>query len=209
MVPKSDFETASTRLLETTEARKLLATSDLTIGGAHDIRQQVELAAHGGVLDPKELLDVQSTLVSMRELRRFFDKHAAASPHLADIAWRLPAPGGLIEAITRCIADNGEVADSASPRLYDLRRQVRIAHDRLMSRLQRYLTDSSTASKLQDAVITQRDGRYVIPLRAEFKGQVKSIVHDQSSTGATLFVEPLAVVELNNAFREGPDRRTG
>ena len=77
-----------------------------------------------------------------------------------------------------------------------------MTHDRLMTRLQRYLTDASTASKLQDSVITQRDGRYVIPLRAEFKGQVKAIVHDSSSTGATLFVEPLAVVELNNAFRE-------
>ena len=200
--PTPDYETALGRLAETSEARTLLVTSDLTIGGAHDIRSQVDLAAHGGVLDPKELLDVQSTLVSMRDLRRFFDKHAAASPRLALIALRLPAPGGLIEAIARCIADNGEVADSASPKLYDLRRQVRIAHDRLMSRLQRYLTDSSTASKLQDAVITQRDGRYVIPLRAEFKGQVKAIVHDQSSSGATLFVEPLAVVELNNAFRE-------
>ncbi len=200
--PTPDFETAITRLAETSEARTLLVTTDLTIGGAHDIREQVDLAAHGGVLDPKELLDVQSTLVSMRDLHRFFDKHAEASPHLADIAYRLPAPTGLIEAISRCIADNSEVADSASPRLYDLRRQVRIAHDRLMTRLQRYLTDSSTASKLQDAVITQRDGRYVIPLRAEFKGQVKAIIHDQSSSGATLFVEPLAVVELNNAFRE-------
>ncbi len=200
--PTPDFEEAIVRLTETSEARTLLVTSNLTIGGAHDIREQVDLAAHGGVLDPKELLEVQSTLVSMRDLHRFFDKHAEASPHLADIACRLPAPAGLIDAITRCIADNGEVADSASPRLYDLRRQVRVAHDRLMSRLQRYLTDSSTASKLQDAVITQRDGRYVIPLRAEFKGQVKAIVHDQSSTGATLFVEPLAVVELNNAFRE-------
>ena len=200
--PTPDFEEALVRLAETSEARTLLVTSDLTIGGAHDIREQVDLAAHGGVLDPKELLDVQSTLVSMRNLHRFFDKHAEASPHLADIACRLPAPTGLIDAIARCIADNGEVADSASPRLYDLRRQVRIAHDRLMTRLQRYLTDSSTASKLQDAVITQRDGRYVIPLRAEFKGQVKAIVHDQSSTGATLFVEPLAVVELNNAYRE-------
>ncbi|MDP2994882.1 MAG: hypothetical protein Q8N46_07150, partial [Anaerolineales bacterium] len=200
--PTPDFEEALIRLAETSEARILLVTTDLTIGGAHDIREQVALAAHGGVLDPKELLDVQSTLVSMRDLHRFFDKHAEASPHLADIACRLPAPTGLIEAISRCIADNSEVADSASPRLYDLRRQVRIAHDRLMTRLQRYLTDSSTASKLQDAVITQRDGRYVIPLRAEFKGQVKAIVHDQSSSGATLFVEPLAVVELNNAFRE-------
>jgi DNA mismatch repair protein MutS2 len=162
----------------------------------------VDLAAHGGILDPKELLDVQSTLTSMRDLRRYFEKHAEASPRLTNIALRLPAPSGLIESITRCITDTGEVADSASPKLYDLRRQVRVAHDRLMSRLQRYLTDPTTATKLQDAVITQRDGRYVIPLRAEFKGQVKSIVHDQSSTGATLFVEPLAVVELNNAYRE-------
>ncbi len=200
--PTPDYESALVRLAETSEARTLLVTSDLTIGGAHDIREQVNLAEHGGVLDPKELLDVQSTLVSMRDLHRFFDKHTKAYPYLAEIASRLPAPSGLIDAISRCIADNAEVADSASPKLYDLRRQVRVTHDRLMARLQRYLTDSSTASKLQDAVITQRDGRYVIPLRAEFKGQVKAIVHDQSSTGATLFVEPLAVVELNNAFRE-------
>jgi DNA mismatch repair protein MutS2 len=200
--PTPDYDTAVVRLAETSEARTLLVNSDLTIGGAHDIRQQVDLAEHGGVLDPKEMLGVQSTLVSMRDLHRYFDKHGKTYPYLFDIGSRLPAPTGLIEAISRCIADNGEVADSASPRLYDLRRQVRISHDRLMSRLQRYLTDSATASKLQEAVITQRDGRYVIPLRAEFKGQVKAIVHDQSSTGATLFVEPLAVVELNNAFRE-------
>jgi DNA mismatch repair protein MutS2 len=202
LTPVTDFYEVSARLAETSEARKLLVSTDLTIGSAHDIRAQVDLARHGGVLDPKELLDVQSTLVSMQHLHRFFDKHAEAYPHLAGIALRLPAPVGLIEAISRCITDHAEVADSASPKLYDLRRQVRVAHDRLMSRLQRYLTDASTASKLQDNVITQRDGRFVIPLRAEFKGQVKAIVHDQSSTGATLFVEPLAVVELNNAFRE-------
>jgi DNA mismatch repair protein MutS2 len=200
--PTPELEEARVRLSETTEARNLLVTSDLTIGGAHDVREQVDLCAHGGVLDPKEMLDVQSTLVSMRNLHRYFEKHAETFPRLADIGYRLPAPTGLIEAISRCITDTGEVADNASPKLYDLRRQVRVAHDRLMSRLQRYLTDPTTASKLQDAVITQRDGRYVIPLRAEFKGQVKSIIHDQSSTGATLFVEPLAVVELNNAYRE-------
>jgi len=200
--PTADFKEASDRLAETSEARTLIATADLNIGGAHDIRAQVDLAAHGGVLDPKELLDVQATLVAMRSLRRFFEKHAEASPHLAGMASRLPSPTGLVEAIARCITDSAEVADSASPKLYDLRRHVRVSHDRLMTRLQRYLTDAATASKLQDSVITQRDGRYVIPLRAEFKGQLKAIVHDQSSTGATLFVEPLAVVELNNALRE-------
>ena len=202
LVPTPDFSEASARLAETSEARKLLETTDLSIGGAHDIREQVDLAAHGGILDPKELLDVQATIISMRALRRFFEKHSEASPRLAEMSLRLPAPAGVIEAIARCITDSAEVADNASPKLYDLRRQVRINHDRLMTRLQRYLTDASTASKLQDNVITQRDGRYVIPLRAEFKGQVKAIVHDQSSTGATLFVEPLAVVELNNALRE-------
>jgi DNA mismatch repair protein MutS2 len=202
LTPTADFSEATARLAETSEARKLLAISDLSIGGAHDIRAQVDLAAHGGVLDPKELLDVQATLVAMRTLRRFFEKHAEASPQLAYIASRLPSPVGLIEAIARCITDSAEVADNASPKLSDMRRHVRVSHDRLMTRLQRYLTDASTASKLQDSVITQRDGRYVIPLRAEFKGQVKAIVHDQSSTGATLFVEPLAVVELNNALRE-------
>ncbi|MEZ0396645.1 MAG: endonuclease MutS2 [Anaerolineales bacterium] len=200
--PTADYDEALRRLAETTEARRLLSLTDLTIGGAHDIREQVELAARGGVLEPQELLDVQSTLIACGRLRRALEKHADDYPRLTEIALRLPAAPDLVEAIGRCIAENGEVLDSASPQLADLRRQVRLAHDRLMSRLQRYLTDSETASKLQDTVITQRDGRYVIPLRAEFKGQVKAIVHDQSSTGATLFIEPLAVVELNNAYRE-------
>ena len=200
--PTPGFEDAFERLVKTSEARKLLSTQDLTIGGAHDIREQVDLAARGGVLDPKELLNVQSTLVSMRDLRRFFEKHTAVYTHLAEIALHLPAPSGLVEAISRAIADNGEVLDNASDKLAGIRREVRVAHDRLMTRLQRYLTDPATASKLQEALITQRDGRYVIPLRAEFKGQVKAIVHDQSSTGATLFIEPLAVVELNNTYRE-------
>jgi len=200
--PTPDFDLACVRLAETSEARKLLSINDLTIGGAHDIREQVELAARGGVLEPKDLLDVQNTLVAARNLRRSLERLAGEYPHLAELALRLPAPQGLVEAISQTISEAGEVLDSASVKLAGLRREVRAAHDRLMARLQRYLTDPTTAAKLQDAVITQRDGRYVIPLRAEFKGQVKSIVHDQSSTGATLFVEPLAVVELNNTYRE-------
>jgi DNA mismatch repair protein MutS2 len=200
--PTPDFEEAFERQAETSEARKLLSTQDLTIGGAHDIREHVDLAARGGVLEPKELLDVQNTLIATRNLRRNLEKQANDFPRLAELALRLPAPQGLVEAISRTIADNGEVLDSASDKLAGIRREVRVAHDRLMARLQKYLTDPGTASKLQEALITQRDGRYVIPLRAEFKGQIKSIVHDQSASGATLFVEPLAAVELNNTYRE-------
>ncbi len=200
--PSADLATARAWLSETSEARRLLSTYSIGIGAAHDIRERVDLAARGGVLEARELLEVQSTLIAMRDLRRFFEKHDVTFPRLAEKARRLPTATGLIEAISRCLAPNGEVLDEASPKLESIRRAARLAHERLFARLQRYLSDPETASKLQDAVITQRDGRYVIPLRAECKGQIKAIVHDQSSTGATLFVEPLPVVELNNAYRE-------
>ncbi|HAV77130.1 MAG TPA: endonuclease MutS2 [Anaerolineae bacterium] len=152
------------------------------------------------MLDPQQLLDVKSTLISCRVLKKTFERKHEEFPRLSMIAESLPESHGIVDAITRILSDRGEVLDSASPKLASLRREIKIAHDRLMSRLQKYLTDS--ANKLQEPIITQRDGRYVIPLRAEFKGQIKAVVHDQSSSGATLFVEPLPVVELNNKVRE-------
>ncbi|MCX7607594.1 MAG: hypothetical protein N2049_00030, partial [Anaerolineales bacterium] len=202
LTPTGNYEDALALLKATTEARTLFTTHDLTVGGAHDIRNQVDLCARGGVLQPKELLDIQSTLEVMRRLRRYFEKRTETYPHLAEIALRLPVASDLIETIARCITPTGEVADSASPLLAELRRHVRLTHDRLIARLQRYLSEPETAAKLQDRVITQREGRYVLPLRAECKGQIPAIIHDQSSTGATLFIEPLAVVDLNNAYRE-------
>jgi len=198
--PTSSFEEAKRLLAETSEAVLLLSTHDLTIGGAHDIRPAADLAARGGVLDAQSLLDVKSTLISCRALKKSFEKSADDSPRLSAIAVGLPESHGIIDAITRVLSERGEVLDSASDKLASLRRQVKVARDRLMTRLQRYLSES--ASKLQEPIITQRDGRYVIPLRAEFKGSIKAVVHDQSSSGATLFVEPLPVVELNNEVRE-------
>ncbi len=198
--PTNSYDLALARLAETTEARKLLSVQDIGIGGAHDIRPAADLAARGGVLDPQQLLDVKSTLISCRELKKSLERKTDEYPRLAQIASGLPESHGIVDAISRVLSERGEVLDSASPKLATLRREIKIAHDRLMSRLQKYLTES--ANKLQEPIITQRDGRYVIPLRAEFKGQIKAVVHDQSSSGATLFVEPLPVVELNNQVRE-------
>ena len=198
--PTDSYDLALARLAETSEARLLFSTSDIGIGGAHDVRPAVDLAARGGVLDPQQVLDIKSTLISCRELKKSLERKTDEVPRLAQIAAALPETFGIVDAITRILSDRGEVLDSASPKLASLRREIRIAHDRLMSRLQRYLTESG--NKLQEPIITQRDGRYVIPLRAEFKGQIKAVIHDQSSSGATLFVEPLPVVELNNAMRE-------
>jgi DNA mismatch repair protein MutS2 len=198
--PTSNFEEATRLLAETTEARFLLSTRDLTIGGSHDLRPAADLAARGGVLDPLQLLEIKSTLIACRDLKKSLEHAAEETPRLARIAIGLPETYGIVDAVTRVLSERGEVLDSASDKLANLRRQIKVTRDRLMSRLQKYLTES--ANKLQEPIITQRDGRYVIPLRAEFKGQIKAIVHDQSSSGATLFVEPLPVVELNNEVRE-------
>ena len=198
--PTPDHELAARWQAETTQARWLLSTRDLTIGGSHDIRPSVELAARAGVLDPQAFLDIKSTLIACRDLKKSLEAAAGDAPLLARLAAGLPVPHGIVDAISQVLSERGEVLDSASAKLADIRRTLKVTRDRLMSRLQRYLTESG--SKLQEPIITQRDGRYVIPLRAEFKGQIKAIVHDQSASGATLFVEPLPVVELNNQVRE-------
>ena len=217
--PSTSLEEIQRLQAETTEARVLLTTTDASIGGAHDVRPAVELARHGGVIEPTEMLDIKSTLISARNLKKTFEKTSKGEtdlskggsktrpdqgdyPRLSAIALGLPSPLGLVDAISRTLSDRGEVLDSASPKLGTIRREIKSAHDRLMTRLQRYITDTHTSSLLQEAIITQRDGRYVIPLRSEFKGRIKAIVHDQSSSGATLFVEPLPVVEANNELRE-------
>lgn len=201
--PAKDLETAQERLARTTEARHLLSMrAESGVGGAHDIRAMVTLASRGGVLSESDLLAVSGTLISARALARSFEKNAALYPHLNEIAKAFPPPPGIIEAINRCISDRAEVLDSASPKLASIRSEVKTAHDRLLSKLERMITDPHTGPMLQEGIITQRNGRYVIPLRAEFKNRIKSIVHDQSSSGATLFVEPIAVVELNNRWHE-------
>ncbi|MBN1145885.1 MAG: Smr/MutS family protein [Anaerolineales bacterium] len=201
--PTNDIFEARRRQAETREALRLLDTySDLTIGGARDIRQPVDLALHGGVLSPGDLLDVKSTLVAARNLARTFERLGDQYPNLADIAAQLPSQLGIIDAVSRAISERGEILDAASQKLAGIRHDLHIVHDRLMSKLQKIVSDPKNGPYLQEALITHRDGRYVVPLRAEFKGRIRSIVHDQSSSGATLFVEPLVVVEMNNQYRE-------
>lgn len=201
--PTADIFEARRRQKITAEAVQFLVThADVSIGGARDVRAPVDLALHGGVLAPNDLLDIKQTLVAARTLARTFDRLGAQYPALSDIVAQLPPPLGLIDAITRAISERGEILDSASEKLSQIRRDLRIVHDRLMAKLQKLVGDPRNGPYLQEAIITQRDGRYVIPLRSEFKGRIRSIVHDQSQSGATLFVEPIGVVEQNNQYRE-------
>jgi DNA mismatch repair protein MutS2 len=201
--PTNDLEEARIRLVETSEAVKLLVTNaDISIGGARDIRELVDLSEHGGVLAPPDLLDIKFTLISARKLARTFERMEDQYPALYELTAQFPPPLGLIDTISRTISDRSEILDTASDKLGNIRRDMRIAHDRLLTKMQRIVSDPNNTPYLQETLITQRDGRYVLPLRAEFKGRIRSVVHDQSASGATLFVEPLSVVSLNNEYRE-------
>lgn len=201
--PSRDPEWVQKRLDETTEARHLLSLqADLTIGGARDVRASAESAGRGAVLEPHQILDVKSTLIAARTLRRRFEDEETLYPALRLIALRLELVEELIFSISSVLSERGDVLDNASDLLSTIRRDQRVAHGRLTDKLQNLLSDPKVVPLLQEPIITQRDGRYVIPLRAEFKGRLKSIVHDQSTSGATVYVEPIQVVELNNQVRE-------
>ncbi|MGB8253664.1 MAG: endonuclease MutS2 [Anaerolineaceae bacterium] len=201
--PFNDYELIYTLQKQTGEAQLLISTTDISgIGSAYDVRGLVDRASRGGVLEPAEMMDIKTTLIAGRELLRVFERKELQFPLLLAILRQISLPVGLIENINQVISDQAEVLDSASIRLGRLRSELKTTHERLFSKLQRIIADTRTAPLLQEGIITQRDGRYVVPLRAEFKGQFKSIVHDQSSSGATLFVEPLVIVDLNNRLRE-------
>jgi len=203
LTPSSDLVEACRRQGETTEARTLMAgRADLSVGGSRDVRPEAKAAARGAVLEPDSLLNIKVTLIAARTLQRLFEKLSNQFPIMSATASGLEPPPGLIEAIGQCLDERGEVLDSASEKLAEIRRDLRIAHDRLTTKLQRLVSDPKVTPFLQEPIVTQRDGRFVIPLRAEFKGRIKAIVHDQSASGATLFIEPLQVVDLNNAVRE-------
>jgi DNA mismatch repair protein MutS2 len=203
LIPATDLQEVRWRLETTGEARALLeAKSDTTLGGAHDIRPQVEAAQRSAVLPPPELLDVRDTLIAARNLHRTLTRLKEQFPRLAVIASRIQPCPEIVEEIERCLDARGNVRDDASPELARIRREARTAHDRLQDKLQAIIGSPRNAPFLQEALITQRDGRYVIPLKADFKGRIRGIVHDVSASGATVFVEPLSVVDLNNTWRE-------
>jgi DNA mismatch repair protein MutS2 len=201
MQPTTELEQAREWQAETREAASLFESdSGVTIGGARDVRRAADNALRGFTLPPEDFLAIQATVVAGRNLRRLLLRQEARVPHLAAIAVLIEECPGLVSAITNTLDERGEVLDRASPRLAKVRQEQRAVHGRIQERLQRIL-NSSMAQYLQEAIITQRSGRYVIPVRADAKGRLKGIVHDQSGSGATLWVEPLGTVELNNEYR--------
>ncbi len=201
--PSSDPEEVRLRLQETTEAKTLLSTrSDVSVGGARDVRPLMRRAELEAMLQPSDLLDIRATLISTRNLRSLLLRLEQEFPLLAEKAEGLEPLLEVVDEIGRCLDDEGRVLDSASPALARIRHEAAVARDRVVERLRRIVSSGRNAPYLQEPIVTERNGRYVIPLKTEYKGRIPGIVHDQSSSGATLFIEPLETVELNNRWHE-------
>lgn len=202
--PATERDAVEGRLNLTSEARRLLDEQpDLTIGGARDVREAAQHARRGGMLESSTLLELAGTLRSMRRLRERLHKLADdVFPLLIEFGADLPQLSAIEDAIESTIGDDGGVLDSASQALGRIRREIRVASSRLQERLHSLITSDRYASALQEPIVTVRGGRYVVPVKAAQRRSLPGLVHDQSASGATLYIEPMAVVELNNQLRE-------
>ena len=203
--PTGDVDHVRYLLAVTREAVGLLnGNPGFTVGGVRDIREIVERARVGVLLAPGDLRETLDTIQSSAALRRTFFQTGAAERFflLAEFVESI-APLPALEAdLSRTVGSRGEILDSASTALGDIRREVRVAHRRLLDRLNRMVADTGPNSAIQEPIVTMREGRYVIPVRSDRRGQIPGVVHATSASGQTLFVEPIDVVELNNRWRE-------
>ena len=201
LMPSSEALVVARMLDETDQARDLVERRpDLGVGGAHDMGPLVMRARRGGRLSGSELLQISETLATAARVGEAL--RGERPPLLHELGCSIKPVPQLRARLEQSLDPAGELLDSASPALGGLRRAVRIAYERLRSRLETIVHQTDIAGALQEPLVTLRNGRYVVPVRADSRGRVKGIVHDQSGSGQTLFIEPLVVVELGNTWRE-------
>ena len=184
---------------------RILRRGNLSFSGVHNPTGSLKRLDIGGSLNGKELLEICS-LLEVAKRAKAYDRNERGDEETSDSLSELFAAieplTPLHEEIRRCILSEDEVADDASPELARIRRAKNGMNDRIHAQLAKLMNNTTTRSYMQDAVVTMRDGRYCLPIKAEAKGQIPGMVHDQSSTGSTYFIEPMAVVNLNNELRE-------
>ncbi|MBM3154024.1 MAG: endonuclease MutS2 [Chloroflexi bacterium] len=201
--PSADYETVSLLLRQSAEARHLLAREpDFSIGGVRDVREEAKMAALGKVLESAKLVEIHDTLGAVSRLRSRLSKLSNEFPKLWCIAQGIVELRQLEKDIGSSISSTGEVLDSVSPKLANTRQRLRQARGELLKRLDGIMKGTKGRTIIQEHLITEREGRYVIPVKVECRREIKGIVHDVSNTGATVFVEPWATMELGNELRE-------
>lgn len=199
--PSSDITEVLRRQRRTTDARRLADVKGMpSFGSVKDVSEACDRAAKGAMLSTRELLEVARVLRSSRVLVDYLQNNKHFDTSLDEIFARLLPNRFLEERITRSILSEDMIADEASRDLAEIRRKIRDANSRIKETLQRYIS-GSYSKILQENIVTMRNGRYVIPVKAECKNEMKGLIHDTSSSGATIFVEPMAIVDANNELR--------
>lgn len=199
---ESDFKKVNRLQEETAEAKRILDEAKrFPFGGVFDITAELKRAELGGVLQPLELQHIQTTAEAIRVMKAFLANNTELAPVLADYGAKLQIFTRLEKQIEGAIDEHGEIKDNASPKLHGLRSAIQIAKNRVKEKLDSLLHDPNNQKYFQDALVTMRGDRYVIPIKQEYKMNFPGVVHDQSSTGATLFIEPMAVLNLNNDIK--------
>ena len=203
LTPSTDAEEVL-RLLDETDAAKerLGLHGSPSFSGVKDVSAALTRADHGGMLNTRELLDIAGVLTASRRVADYDAQRQGEETVLDRLFTSLHTNKYLEEQIRSAILDEETIADTASSELADIRRKMRLAASKGRQILQRIISSPSYAKVLQEALITQRDGRFVVPVKAECKGSMPGLVHDISSSGATLFVEPMGVVQANNELKE-------
>ena len=200
LVPMTDIHDINAALSETSDAlSRVYAKGAVSFGGVHDIGASVKRLEIGSSLNTVELLHISSLLTAAARVKNYYED---TTDSLTGYFHALEPLTPLNTEIKRCILSEDEISDDASANLRSIRRQKVLAAERIHAELNKMLNSSSVRNCLQDFVITSRSGRYCLPVKAEYKSQVPGMVHDQSATGSTLFIEPAAVVKLNNDIRE-------
>ena len=203
--PVSEKGMVRRRLAETTAAKQMMVLKGSpSFYGIKDVRHSLSRADLGGMLNTTELLAIAKVLTCTRNIRSYgeHDRGLAERTVLDNLFASLRPVNHLEQKITSSIIGEDEIADAASPELASIRRQIRAASARARDALQKIISSPSNQKALQESIITTRDGRYVVPVKAEYRGQIPGLVHDVSASGATLFVEPMASVKANNELRE-------
>ncbi|HJX03909.1 MAG TPA: endonuclease MutS2, partial [Dehalococcoidia bacterium] len=201
--PSYSREVVRMRLKQSAEARRLLSLRpNFSIGQVIDIREDVKTAAKGKTLEPLTLLQIKETMAACRNVRNNLKKLGMELPEVWQVAQNMKEFHELEKDIEQCVDTSGEVQDAASPLLGSLRQQLRENRQRLILKLESIVKSRSGQKFAQEAYITERDNRYVIPVKAEFKKDIRGIIHDISNTGNTVFMEPLEVVEQGNELRQ-------
>ena len=200
LVPMTDIHDINAALSETSDAlSRVYAKGAVSFGGVHDVGASVKRLEIGSSLNTVELLHISSLLTAAARVKNYYED---TTDSLTGYFHALEPLTPLNTEIKRCIVSEDEISDDASANLRSIRRQKVLAAERIHTELNKMLNSSSVRNCLQDFVITSRSGRYCLPVKAEYKSQVPGMVHDQSATGSTLFIEPAAVVKLNNDIRE-------